>query len=58
MSEKEKKIIESVAAAIPNMTDMQKGYFLGYAEAIEEMSPGREEEQKGEKEEQKGEKEE
>ena len=33
MSEKEKKIIEAIAEALPNMSERDKGYFLGYAEA-------------------------
>ena len=45
VSDKEKKIIESVAAALPNMSERQKGYFLGYAEAIEELNQGKEEQQ-------------
>lgn len=32
MSEKEKKIIETIADALPNMSERDKGYFLGYAE--------------------------
>lgn len=34
MSEKEKDIVQTIADAIPNMSDMDKGYFLGYAEAL------------------------
>lgn len=34
MSEKEKKIIESIAKAVPNMSDFDKGYFLGVGETI------------------------
>lgn len=34
MSQKEKKILEAISAALPNMSEMGKGYFLGYAEAI------------------------
>ena len=34
MSEKEKDIVQTIAEAIPNMSDMDKGYFLGYAEAL------------------------
>lgn len=34
MSEKEKDIVQTIAGAIPNMSDMDKGYFLGYAEAL------------------------
>ena len=34
MSEKEKKILETIAKAIPNMSDFQKGYFLGVGETM------------------------
>lgn len=34
MSEKEKQIIETVAEALPKMSERDKGYFLGYAEAL------------------------
>ena len=34
MSEKEKKIIESIAKAVPNMSEFDKGYFLGVGETI------------------------
>ena len=33
MSEKEKRIIEKISDALPNMSERDKGYFLGYAEA-------------------------
>lgn len=36
MSEKEKENIEVIAAAIPNMTEFQKGYLIGTAEAMVE----------------------
>lgn len=32
MSEKEKNILETIAAAIPKMSDFDKGYLLGKAE--------------------------
>lgn len=48
MSEKEKKIIETIAKALPNMSERDKGYFLGYAEAKADQ---KEEEQKKEEEE-------
>lgn len=41
MSEKEKTIIQKVTEAIPKMSDMDKGYFLGFAEGM--MSGRREE---------------
>lgn len=34
MSEKEKTIIQKVTEAIPKMSDMDKGYFLGFAEGM------------------------
>lgn len=34
MSEKEKKIAEKVAAAVPQMDEFTKGYFLGRVEAM------------------------
>lgn len=33
MSESEKNIIKIIAAALPNMTEFDKGYFLGVAES-------------------------
>lgn len=46
MSEKEKEIAEKVAEALPNMSERDKGYFLGYAEGI--ISRDKREEEKGE----------
>lgn len=34
MSDREKEIIQVVAEALPRMSEMDKGYFLGYAEAL------------------------
>ena len=34
MSEKEKDVINTIAEALPKMSDMDRGYFLGYAEAL------------------------
>lgn len=34
MSEREKEIMRTVASALPNMSDRDKGYILGYAEAM------------------------
>ena len=34
MSEKEKNIIKTVPEALPKMSERDKGYFLGYAEAM------------------------
>ncbi len=33
MSEKDKKILETIAEALPKMSDFDKGYFLGTAES-------------------------
>lgn len=33
MSEREKAIIETIAEALPNMSEFDKGYFLGVAES-------------------------
>ena len=40
MDEKEKKIIETVAEALPKMSERDKGYFLGYAEALASQKEG------------------
>ena len=34
MSEKEKKIIESISEALPQMSEFDKGYLLGSAERM------------------------
>lgn len=34
MSEKDKEILKTIAEALPNMPERDKGYFLGYAEAM------------------------
>lgn len=34
MSEKEKKIIESISEALPKMSEFDKGYLLGSAERM------------------------
>ena len=36
MSEKEKKIVEKLKRAIPNMSDFDKGYILGKTEKMAE----------------------
>ena len=48
MSEKEKKIIETIAEALPNMSERDKGYFLGYAEAKADKTPADREQEKEE----------
>ena len=37
MSEKEKEIIETLVAAIPDMSEFDKGYLLGKGETIADM---------------------
>lgn len=34
MSDREKEIMRTMATALPNMSDRDKGYILGYAEAM------------------------
>ena len=34
MSEKEKKILETIATAVPKMSEYDKGYLLGMGEAM------------------------
>ena len=41
MSEKEKKIVEKLKRAIPNMSDFDKGYILGKTEKMAEESAER-----------------
>ena len=33
MSEKEKQILETIKKAMPNMTEYDKGYLLGFSES-------------------------
>jgi len=44
LSEKEKDIIKTMAEALPKMSEMDKGYFLGYAEAMVAQKDKKEEE--------------
>lgn len=46
MSEKEKEIIRKIAQALPDMSDMNKGYFLGFAEAMASQKSQKNEENK------------
>lgn len=34
MSEKEKKIVEKIKKAMPNLSEFDKGYFLGKVESL------------------------
>ncbi|MBR1391046.1 MAG: hypothetical protein IJ567_06350 [Lachnospiraceae bacterium] len=36
MSEREEEMMENIAKAFPRMSEFQKGYFLGTAEAMAE----------------------
>ena len=49
MSEKEKKILEVIKEAMPNMSDYDKGYLLGFSESrvSERRANKQEEPQKG-----------
>lgn len=38
MSEKEKKALETITKAIPQMNDFQKGYLIGMGEALSEQN--------------------
>lgn len=46
MSEKEKKILESIAKAVPNMSEFDKGYFLGKTESFSEKKDNSDQKQK------------
>lgn len=48
MSEKEKNILEAIGEALPKMSEMDKGYFLGFAEAMASQSGKKEEEKEEE----------
>ena len=39
MSEKEKNVLESIAKAVPNMSEFDKGYILGKTESFSENKP-------------------
>lgn len=43
MSEKEKKIIQSISEAFPKMSDFDKGYLLGTAERMVSEKENKEE---------------
>ena len=40
MSEKEKKVLETILNAVPKMSEFQKGRLYGIAEAMEEQNRG------------------
>ena len=45
MSEKEKKIVDKLKRAIPNMSDFDKGYIIGKTEKMAEESVKKQEEE-------------
>ena len=47
MSEKEKRTLEIITKAIPQMSDFQKGYLIGMGEAIGEQNKKRENKDSG-----------
>lgn len=47
MSEKEKKILETIAKAVPEMSEFDKGYLLGIGEGIASKKEGEKENEKG-----------
>lgn len=48
MSEKEKEILKTMAEALPEMSDMKKGEFLGYAKAMADFKKAQERQEKEE----------
>ena len=50
MSEKEKAIVEKIKKAIPNMSEFDKGYFLGKVESLADGDKKDEEKQRDEEE--------
>ena len=49
MSEKEKQILETIATAVPKMSEFDKGYLLGMGEAMVKQKEKDKPEKKGEK---------
>lgn len=47
MSEREKKALETIMTAVPNMSEFQQGRLYGYAEAMEEANKQKEGEEDG-----------
>ena len=46
MNEREKKVIEAIAKAIPNLDEFSKGYVSGYLAAKEEEADTKKEEKR------------
>lgn len=44
MSEREKQILETIATAVPKMSEFNKGYLLGMGEAMVNSKKGKENE--------------
>lgn len=40
MSEREKKLLQTIAEAVPQMSDFNKGYLLGMGEAMVNQKKG------------------
>ncbi len=38
MSEKEKKVMETLKEAVPHLSESQRSYLLGYGDAVLEMN--------------------
>lgn len=49
MSEREKKILESLSESLSGANDLQKEYLLGYAEGMAQANKDRAEKEKNEK---------
>ena len=47
MSEREKKALETIMTAVPNMSEFQQGRLYGYAEAMEEANKQKGDEENG-----------
>lgn len=45
MSEREKKALERIVKAIPNMSEFQQGRLYGHAEAMEELNEQKDDEE-------------
>lgn len=48
MSEKEKKILETIVTAVPKMSEFDKGYLLGMGEAMVNQKKQKDKNEKGE----------
>ncbi len=48
MSDKEKEILKTMAAALPEMSDIKKGELLGYAKAMADLKKTQEDRKESE----------